>query len=136
MHIPLFSWRTAPIRVSLTAVFPTLATALMVGGCAPFYYPPPAPQLQPQVVIIKQCDCPAQGLGYVKINSAPPFASVYINGKAEGETPLEYITIPAGPVRIECVHRQFGPADTVIQVQPGQKIDLKIRFAEMDEDAP
>jgi len=136
MQIPVFSWLNAPIRASMTAFFSTLAMGLLLGACAPYYYPPPQPQLQPQVVIIKQCECPAQGLGYVKINSAPPFASVSINGKPEGETPLEYFAIPAGPVRIECVHRQFGPVDTIIQVKPGQKIDLKIRFAQMDEDAP
>jgi PEGA domain len=90
---------------------------------------------QPAVVVVKSCECPPQGLGFVRIHSAPPFASVYVNGKAEGETPLEYLSIPAGKAHIELIHRQFGPSDTVIEVRPGQKIDLKMHLAQYSDDA-
>lgn len=88
----------------------------------------------PAVVVVKSCECPPQGLGFVRIHSAPPFASVYVNGKSEGETPLEYLSIPAGKTHIELIHRQFGPADTVIDVRPGQKIDLKMHLTHYSED--
>jgi hypothetical protein len=93
---------------------------------------PPNSNYQPAVVVVKSCECPPQGLGFVRIHSAPPFASVYVNGKSEGETPLEYISIPAGQAHIELIHRQFGPADTIIEVRPGQKIDLKMHLAEFN----
>lgn len=88
---------------------------------------------QPAVVVVKSCECPPQGLGFVRIHSAPPFASVYVNGKAEGETPLEYLSIPAGQAHIELIHRQFGPSDTTIEVRPGQKIELKMHLAQYAE---
>jgi PEGA domain len=104
-------------------------------------YPPgqyqgnyPAGSYQPAVVVVKSCECPPQGLGFVRIHSAPPFASVYINGKAEGETPLEYLSIPAGKAHIELIHRQFGPADTVLDIRPGQKIDLKMHLTQYSDD--
>jgi hypothetical protein len=89
---------------------------------------------QPAVVVVKSCECPPQGLGFVRIHSAPPFASVYINGKAEGETPLEYLSIPAGKAHIELIHRQFGPADTVLDIRPGQKIELKMHLTQYTDD--
>jgi PEGA domain len=95
---------------------------------------PPNSTYQPAVVVVKSCECPPQGLGFVRIHSAPPFASVYVNGKAEGETPLEYLSIPAGKAHIELIHRQFGPSDTIIEVRPGQKIDLKMHLAQYSDD--
>ncbi len=130
---------------------------LYLQGCAPWYYYPPPPnsqnpysqpysqtysqsqpytQPQPQVVVVKSCECPPQGIGFVRINSAPPFASVYVNGKPEGETPMEYLSIPAGQAHIEVIHRQFGPADTVIEVRPGQKIDIKMHLNQAEASLP
>lgn|GEM_PF-4942728 len=116
---------------------------LGLAACAPQYYLPPPPipagypySQQPQVVIVKSCDCPAQGLGYLSIHSAPPFAAVFINGKSEGETPLENIIVPAGQAHIELIHRQFGPMDTVLQVSPGQKIDLKMHLNQTEASLP
>lgn len=145
MNFP-FQKNRALVRIS---VISTISAFLLFGmlGCAPiYYYPVPQPpegysysthpgmaQPSPQVVVIKQCECPPQGLGFVKINSAPPFASVYVNGKPEGETPLEYLSIPAGTAKIEVIHRQFGPSDTTLVLKPGQKVDLKIRFPQADD---
>jgi hypothetical protein len=124
---------------------------LSLQACAPLYYPAPMGMqgqyqnqyqyqsqtpYQPQVVVVKNCDCPPQGIGFVRINSAPPFASVYVNGKPEGETPLEYLSIPAGQAHIELIHRQFGPTDTTIQIHPGEKIDLKMHLSQGDAFLP
>lgn len=131
---------------SKTMFFALLGLAwgiLNLQGCAPwYYYPPPQnvqnpySQPQPQVVVVKTCDCPPQGIGFVRINSAPPFASVYVNGKPEGETPMEYLSIPAGKAHIEVIHRQFGPADTLIEVRPGQKLDIKMHLNQAEAALP
>ncbi len=58
--------------------------------------------------------------GWIWLKSAPPFASITINGKAEGETPMSsYLEVPAGPCHIELVHRLAPPMDTTITVAPG-----------------
>jgi hypothetical protein len=77
--------------------------------------PPPEPEKQ-------------QG-GQIKIKSAPPFASLTINGKSYGETPMNaWLDCPVGKVHIEIVHRLTPPFDTVIQITPGFKREFKFKL--------
>jgi serine/threonine protein kinase len=67
--------------------------------------------------------------GFVLIKSAPPFAALTINGKPQGETPMNaYIEVPVGKCHVEIVHRLSPPFDTVITVTPGFRREFKFKL--------
>jgi len=71
---------------------------------------------------------PAQ-TGFVLIKSAPPFAALTINGKPQGETPMNaYLEVPVGKCHIEIVHRLSPPFDTTIMVSPGFRREFKFKL--------
>jgi hypothetical protein len=67
--------------------------------------------------------------GFVLIKSAPPFAALTINGKPQGETPMNaYLEVPVGNCHVEIVHRLSPPFDTVIKVTPGFRREFKFKL--------
>ncbi|HKP97413.1 MAG TPA: protein kinase [Fibrobacteria bacterium] len=67
--------------------------------------------------------------GFVLIKSAPPFAALTINGKPQGETPMNaYLEVPVGNCHVEIVHRLSPPFDTVIRVTPGFRREFKFKL--------
>jgi serine/threonine protein kinase len=67
--------------------------------------------------------------GFVLIKSAPPFAALTINGKPQGETPMNaYLEVPIGKCHVEIVHRLSPPFDTVITVTPGFRREFKFKL--------
>ncbi|MDB5050652.1 MAG: hypothetical protein JWO30_3723 [Fibrobacteres bacterium] len=67
--------------------------------------------------------------GFVLIKSAPPFAALTINGKPQGETPMNaYLEVPVGPCHVEIVHRLSPPFDTIIKVTPGFRREFKFKL--------
>ncbi|MEO6097724.1 MAG: serine/threonine-protein kinase [Fibrobacteria bacterium] len=67
--------------------------------------------------------------GFVLIKSAPPFAALTINGKPQGETPMNaFLEVPIGKCHVEIVHRLSPPFDTVIMVTPGFRRDFKFKL--------
>lgn len=67
--------------------------------------------------------------GFVLIKSAPPFAALTINGKPQGETPMNaYLEVPVGKCHVEIVHRLSPPFDTVINVTPGFRREFKFKL--------
>jgi serine/threonine protein kinase len=67
--------------------------------------------------------------GFVLIKSAPPFAALTINGKPQGETPMNaYLEVPVGKCHVEIVHRLSPPFDTVINVTPGYRREFKFKL--------
>lgn len=71
----------------------------------------------------------ASQTGFVLIKSAPPFAALTINGKPQGETPMNaYLEVPVGKCHIEIVHRLSPPFDTTIMVTPGYRREFKFKL--------
>ncbi len=71
---------------------------------------------------------PAQP-GAVLIESAPPFAAINVDGKAEGETPMKtWLELPPGKHHLELVHRLAPPFDTDIVVSPGSRRKFKFKL--------
>ncbi len=67
--------------------------------------------------------------GFVLIKSAPPFAALTINGKPQGETPMNaYLEVPVGKCHVEIVHRLSPPFDTTINVTPGYRREFKFKL--------
>lgn len=72
---------------------------------------------------------PDNQTGFVLIKSAPPFAALTINGKPQGETPMNaYLEVPVGKCHIEIVHRLSPPFDTVLNVTPGFRREYKFKL--------
>ncbi len=83
------------------------------------HHPEPLPVPQPE----------AAQTGFVLIKSAPPFAALTINGKPQGETPMNaYLEVPVGNCHVEIVHRLSPPFDTVIKVTPGYRREFKFKL--------
>lgn len=67
--------------------------------------------------------------GFVLIKSAPPFAALTINGKPQGETPMNaYLEVPVGNCHVEIVHRLSPPFDTTIKITPGFRREFKFKL--------
>ncbi|HLP40298.1 MAG TPA: serine/threonine-protein kinase [Fibrobacteria bacterium] len=72
---------------------------------------------------------PAGQNGYILIKSAPPFAALTINGKPQGETPMNaYLEVPLGRCQIEIVHRLSPPFDTILNITPGFRGEYKFKL--------
>jgi serine/threonine protein kinase len=85
--------------------------------------PKPKPKPKPQSVeTVKQ-------EGFLQLNSSPPFATIRVNGKYWGETPMnKFREVPAGKVQIEIVHRLYPPLDTTVIIKAGAKARYKFRL--------
>ena len=71
----------------------------------------------------------AEQTGFVLIKSAPPFAALTINGKPQGETPMNaYLEVPVGKCHVEIVHRLSPPFDTMITVTAGFRREFKFKL--------
>jgi hypothetical protein len=71
----------------------------------------------------------SEATGFVLIKSAPPFAALTINGKPQGETPMNaYLEVPVGKCHVEIVHRLSPPFDTVINVTAGFRREFKFKL--------
>jgi serine/threonine protein kinase len=67
--------------------------------------------------------------GFVLIKSAPPFAALTINGKPQGETPMNaFLEVPVGKCHVEIVHRLSPPFDTTINITPGFRREFKFKL--------
>jgi serine/threonine protein kinase len=90
----------------------------------------PPPQSHPAPVATPPHDAPAEPqTGFVLIKSAPPFAALTINGKPQGETPMNaYLEVPVGKCHIEIVHRLSPPFDTTLTVTPGFRREFKFKL--------
>jgi hypothetical protein len=67
--------------------------------------------------------------GFVLIKSAPPFAALTINGKPQGETPMNaFLEVPVGKCHIEIVHRLSPPFDTILNITPGFHREFKFKL--------
>ncbi len=72
---------------------------------------------------------PAEATGYILVKSAPPFAALTVNGKPQGETPMNaYLEVPVGKCHIEIVHRLSPPFDTVLTITPGFRREYKFKL--------
>ena len=71
----------------------------------------------------------ASALARLKIMSAPPFASIFVNGEPWGETPMTaFKTAPAGPVILKLKHRLFPAFDTTVTLTGGQDLEIQIQL--------
>jgi hypothetical protein len=90
----------------------------------------PQQQQQPTVIVVKEAaTCPEEGLSFLKVRSAPPFATVQANGKTIGETPIDgYVQLPAGKIHLEVIHRLYKPIDTLIYLSPTERKEIHLVF--------
>ncbi len=66
---------------------------------------------------------------YIKVASAPPFATVRINNKTLGKTPMrKYHEVKPGLVTVEIMHRSLPPLDTTIHLKRGEKYNLFLKL--------
>jgi len=65
----------------------------------------------------------------LKLFSAPPFASITVNGIDWGQTPMSKSReIPPGNVHIRFFHKQFSARDTVVFIGPGKNEEIRLNF--------
>lgn len=85
---------------------------------------------QPTVIVVKETTaCPEEGIAFLKVRSAPPFATVQANGKTIGETPIDgYVQLPAGKVHLEIIHRLYKPIDTLVYLSPTERREIHLAF--------
>ena len=107
---PAYTATTRPTRPEFQRPTPSRPTV-------PVASPTPTPQPE------------AGQTGFVLIKSAPPFAALTINGKPQGETPMNaYLEVPVGNCHVEIVHRLSPPFDTTIKVTPGFRREFKFKL--------
>ncbi len=71
----------------------------------------------------------SEATGFVLIKSAPPFAALTINGKPQGETPMNaFLEVPIGKCHVEIVHRLSPPFDTIINITAGFRREFKFKL--------
>ncbi len=98
----------------------------LTGNMAPV--PTVKPEARPQAGL-KEVGAPAGQTGFVLVKSAPPFAALTINGKPQGETPMNaFLEVPVGKCHVEIVHRLSPPFDTIINITPGFRREFKFKL--------
>jgi hypothetical protein len=92
--------------------------------------PRPPKGAEPRVTVpIPKNEAPSEATGFVLIKSAPPFAALTINGKPQGETPMNaFLEVPVGKCHVEIVHRLSPPFDTIINITPGFRREFKFKL--------
>ncbi len=87
------------------------------------------PLAKPFVKPVTEPVTAAASTGTILVKSAPPFAALTINGKPQGETPMNaWLDVPVGKCHIEIVHRLTPPFDTTITVTPGSRQEFKFKL--------
>jgi PEGA domain len=93
------------------------------------YKPPPPPDPKPEFKNPEPVKPVLPSVGSILIKSAPPFAALTINGKPQGETPMNaWMEVPVGKCHIEIVHRLTPPFDTTITVTAGSRQEFKFKL--------
>ena len=59
------------------------------------------------------------GQAFLTIQTVPPFAEVFLNGKLLGRTPMEQKSCPAGDYRLTLKPKLGTGVDTLIRIEPG-----------------
>ena len=68
------------------------------------------------------------GFGYLDLN-ASPWATVYIDGRQRGETPLQGLRLPAGSHHVKLVNSQLGKTHTLrVLISPGKTLKKVVLF--------
>ena len=57
----------------------------------------------------------------ILVVNADPYAAVFIDGRAVGETPLVLSNLPAGTVRVQARHPTLGVRSQTMRLRPGQR---------------
>jgi hypothetical protein len=70
---------------------------------------------------------PHAGTGSLLIQSSPPFAEVYLDGRSRGVTPVRLAGLALGPHRLLVQGRSGRPVDTLLQVATGKRI-VRVRL--------
>lgn len=87
------------------------------------------PLVKPLVKPVIEPTTAPPSTGALLVKSAPPFAALTINGKPQGETPMNaWLEVPVGKCHIEIVHRLTPPFDTTITVTPGSRQEFKFKL--------
>jgi serine/threonine-protein kinase len=66
--------------------------------------------------------------GILRVRSEPPGASVEVDGKAVGATPLEELAVPAGVHRVEVKREGFRPWSQEIEARAGEVVPVLARL--------
>ena len=68
--------------------------------------------------------------GLIDLVSTPAGATVLIDGRAVGETPLQEVEIPAGSRRVRFEHERYLPLEKLVEVEGfGHKLQLQVELA-------
>jgi serine/threonine protein kinase len=94
------------------------------------YHPPKNPDPRPLSNPLPPKEpATSEATGFVLVKSAPPFAALTINGKPQGETPMNaFLEVPVGKCHVEIVHRLSPPFDTVINITAGFRREFKFKL--------
>ena len=66
--------------------------------------------------------------GSLLVESVPAFASVYIDGRLAGETPLTLTTVAAGEHRVRMTRLGYLENSRVVTVKPGERATVRARL--------
>lgn len=70
---------------------------------------------------------PAGRTCFLLVKSKPAFAELRINGRVQGETPMNaYVELLAGKVKLELVHRTVEPYETTFVVEAGERRSIRV----------
>ena len=72
----------------------------------------------------------ADGIGSMLVESDPAGASVYVDGRLAGETPLTLPAIAAGVHRVRVVRLGYLENSRLVTVEPGARATLRARLTD------
>jgi hypothetical protein len=77
--------------------------------------------------VTRPADGPGGETGALLVQSAPPFALVFLDGNEMGVTPVQLAALSPGPHRLLIRGRSGASLDTLLEVKPGRRV-LRVRL--------
>ena len=83
-----------------------------------------------------QAHSAAASYGSLLVESDPAGASVYVDGRLAGETPLTLTTIATGVHRVRLIRLGFLVNSRLVTIKPGARVTLRARLTDPAPQAP
>jgi serine/threonine-protein kinase len=114
--------RAAPWTRPVAAVAPATPTPAPLSTATPRPQPPPTPTPLPV-----PAPAPAEGPGLLQV-AVRPWGSVSVDGKLIGDTPLDRISLSAGPHLVRVRHPAYEVWERQVIIRPGQTEKVLVDF--------
>ncbi len=123
--------KPSPSPSVLSAVAPTAPPALAASAQAPRKALPLAPPAEKKVPPVAKTPKPAKMYGSLTVFPDGPFATVYVDGKPLGDTPIVNRRIPVGRHRLKFENKKLERTNEMwVDVEKGKEIRLRQIWAD------